>query len=692
LTVSNSSLIIIFVKIPRWIKISSAVAAILIVAFIVGFYFYVKTIDFDHYADLAATKIEAATGRVFRIGKIDVNFFPGIDLVAENVLLGNAPWSSKPDMVKIKRLEGRVAIMSLLQRRLEIDRLEVSESNILIEQDEKGIGNWVFGTQQPDKTSVKSDGGASFALTGLDEVLFEKSVLTFKRPGMTEPLQLAIQRLKMNAETLSGKSEFELDAVFQGQQFTVKGTNGLIERILKKDSNWPLSFDVRVDGARAKVESTLDWRSAPPMAHGAIELNIDDTGGLEKLIGTPFELPLPLTLKANVKSADSQYLIEPFSTGIGESTISGSIAIKTGGDRPSVKANLKASALDLSRREASNNKTAKANGRVFSDAPFPLEVLRGLDAQVEARIDRLILTNKLPMEALGVTATLQNGRLEVHPLAATVGGGKLTANLTLETAASKVATLTIKAEGKGISGEELVAAMGYAGAVADGSTDFAIHLTGPGASLARFMAGANGEAHLVVGSAVISGAALDWGGDTLTQLLDLVNPFHRSEKKTHLSCMVVRLPAHSGIIIVDRTIAAETNRLNMVAVGQIDLRKETINLGFKSRAKEGIGIGVVNLAELVKLSGTLSNPKVGVDTIASAKKALSVGGALATAGLSLIGEAFLKKTTADPHPCRTALSRGGSTSSASPGKDAKAQEKRKEGGVVDSLKNLFRKQ
>jgi hypothetical protein len=679
-------------KIPRWIKISSAVAAILIVAVIVGLYVYIKTIDFGRYADLAAARIEASTGRAFRIGKLDVDFFPGIELVAENVLLGNAAWSSKPDMINIKRLEGRIGILSLLQRRLEIDTLTISESNILIEQNEKGTGNWNFGTQQPVKTGAESDGEASFAFGGLNEVLLEKSVLTFKRAGMTAPLQLAIQRLKMNPEMLSAKSKFELDAVFQGQQFTVKGINGPIVRILKKDGGWPLSFDFRSDGVSAKVESTIDWRSAPPRVHGAIALDIENTGGLEKWIGTRLELPLPLTLKANVKSIDGQYLIEPFSTGIGESTISGTIAIKTGGDRPLVKANLKAPALDFSRRGPSKNNTTRADGRIFSDEPFPLEVLKGFDAQVEARIDRLILTNKLPMEALGVKATLQNGRLEIHPLAASVSGGELAANLTLETASNKMATLEIKAEGNGISAEKLAASMGYADAVAGGSSEFAVHLTGPGGSLARFMAGASGEARLVVESAVISGAALDWGGDALTRLLDLVNPFHRSEKKTHLSCMVVRLPTRDGIVIVDHTIAAETNRLNVVAAGQIDLGKETINLGFKTRAKEGIGIGAVNLAELVKLSGTLSSPKVGVDTIASAKKALSAGGALATAGLSLVAEAFLKKTTADPHPCRTALSRGGSTPSASAGKEAEAQEKSKEGGVIDTLKNLFRKQ
>jgi hypothetical protein len=523
-------------KIPRWIKISSAVAAMMIVAVAVGLYFYVKTIDFDLYADLAADRIEA---------------------------------------------------------------------------------------------------------------------------------------------------------IFQGQPFTVKGITGLIERILKKDNDWPLSFDIRIGGASAKVQSILDWRSTPPLINGAIEIDIADTDGLEKLVGTPFELPLPLTLKAEVKFVNSQYLIEPFSTGIGESTISGNIAIQTNRDRPLVKASLKASDLDLSRRGPSKNKTAKADGRVFSDKVFPLDVLRVFDAQVEARIDRLILPNKLPMQDLEITATLRIGRLEIDPLAASVGGGKLTANLTLETATSKMAALEIKAEGKGVSGEALAASMGYADTVAGGSTDLNIHVTGPGVSLARFMAAVNGEARLVVGSTIISSAAFDWGGDVLTRLLNLVIPFDRSEKITHLSCMVIRLPTRDGIAVVDRTIAAETNRLNVVAAGQIDLRDEMINLGFKTRAKEGIGIGAVNLAELVKLSGSLSNPEVGVDTIESAKEAVSVGGALATGGLSLIAEAFLKKATDDPHPCRTALSRGGPTSLASPAKEATVQEKKKGSGVVDSLKNLF---
>jgi hypothetical protein len=131
----------------------------------------------------------------------------------------------------------------------------------------------------------------------------------------------------------------------------------------------------------------------------------------------------------------------------------------------------------------------------------------------------------------------------------------------------------------------------------------------------------------------------------------------------------------------------ETNRLTMVAAGQINLRNETLNLGFKSHAKEGIGIGAVNLADLVRVSGPLSKPTVGADTVASAKKALSVGGALVTGGLSLLGEVLYKKSTADQNPCRTALSGGGSAPSTATGEK---KEQKTTGGIVDSIKSLFR--
>ena len=346
-----------------------------------------------------------------------------------------------------------------------------------------------------------------------------------------------------------------------------------------------------------------------------------------------------------------------------------------------------APSLDFSDRKPSGQSSEKSGGRVFSDEPFPLEFLKTIDADVDVKLERLILTNQLPLENLQISVKVQNGSLKVHPLTARVGGGNIEADVNLAAQAKNTATLSVKANGKDISGEKLAAAMGYPGTISGGNTDITINLSGPGTSLASFMEGANGEARMVMGPGVFQGKALDWGGDTLTKLSDMVNPFRREEKRTDLNCWVVRLPAKGGIVTVDHSIAMETNRLNVVAAGMIDLRNETVHLGFRTRAKEGIGIGAVNLAELVKVSGPLSNPTVGADTIESAKKALSLGGALATGGLSLIGQTFLKRTTADPNPCQTALSGRRSESSASTGEDKK---KKETGGFMDSIKKLFK--
>jgi uncharacterized protein involved in outer membrane biogenesis len=228
--------------------------------------------------------------------------------------------------------------------------------------------------------------------------------------------------------------------------------------------------------------------------------------------------------------------------------------------------------------------------------------------------------------------------------------------------------------------------MGHAGSVSGGSIDLALSLAGPGESVARFMGGANGEIRASMGPARTSGAALDFGGDVLTKVADLANPGRRTDKSNEIKCAVVRLPVRDGIATAQRTIAVEAVRVNLVAAGTINLRNETLDLALRPTVNEGLGLGAASLAELVRVTGTLSNPTVGIDTLGSARAALSVGGAILTGGLSLLGEAALKKGTADPHPCQTALAGGGAPKAAAA--PAKAQEE--DSGVLGSIRRLFK--
>jgi uncharacterized protein involved in outer membrane biogenesis len=295
-----------------------------------------------------------------------------------------------------------------------------------------------------------------------------------------------------------------------------------------------------------------------------------------------------------------------------------------------------------------------------------------------------VLPNKLPLETLKARAALKAGRLELQPVTATVGGGPVSGRLVLDASRPKAPTLALAVDGKGISMERIAAATGNAGTVTGGPTDVAIHLDGPGESAARFVGGANGEVRIVMGPARASGAALDAGGGAISSILDKANPLRRTDPYTDLRCAVVRLPVRDGIATAQRTIAYETAKVNMVMAGTINLRTEGLDLAIRPTVKEGIGIGAGALAELVRVTGTLADPSIGIDTLGSARAALSVGGAILTGGLSLLGEAAYSKVSADQHPCQTALA--GGTAAKAPAPEPKKEDE----GLLGSVRRLFK--
>ena len=295
-----------------------------------------------------------------------------------------------------------------------------------------------------------------------------------------------------------------------------------------------------------------------------------------------------------------------------------------------------------------------------------------------------MLPDKLPLETVKARALLKGGKLEVQPFTATVGGGPVSGRLVLDASRPKAPTLALALDGKGISMERVAAAVGHAGSVTGGATDLAIHLDGPGESLARFVGGGNGELRFVMGPARMSGAALDAGGGALTSILDKANPFRRTDPYTDLRCVVVRLPVRDGIATSQRTIAYETAKVNMVMAGTVNLRTEGLDLAVRPTVKEGIGIGAGALSELVRVTGTLSDPSIGIDTLGSARAALSVGGAILTGGLSLLGEAAFSRVTADQHPCQTALAAG------APAKSPAPAPKKDDEGFLGSVRRLFK--
>jgi len=670
-------------RLPRSLKYALVGFAALVAVAAIALAVVVHTIDLDRYARLAIAEVKTLTGRELAIkGKLQVSLFPRLAVRAEDVSFANPAGASRPEMVKAKRVDGAVALWPLLHRKIEITRLAVSDIDLLLEKDAKGVGNWVVKPPAPGAASPPAAGKPDFEFD-IAELVVDRGSLAWRNGASKEALRLTVRHLKLKERTLGTDRDVELDASFRDQPFAVKGRIGRILDLIAKSADWPLDVVATTDGASVTAKGAIDWSAALPALDLALKAEIKQTAGIAKLAGTPLDLPMPATLTAKFTSSKGEQVADPLKLTLGKSTIEGRATLKTDGARPFLGAKVSSPEIDLTRTNGAKRSEPR-RGRVFSDAPFPLEGLRTFDADAEVAIGRLVLPNKLPLESLKARAQLKAGRLEVQPFSATVGGGPLSGRLVLDASRPKAPTLAVALDGKGISMERVAAATGNAGAVTGGATDLALHLDGPGESLARFVGGGNGEVRIVMGPARASGAALDAGGGAISSILDKVNPFRRTDPYTDLRCAVVRLPVRDGIATAQRTIAYETAKVNMVMAGTINLRTEGLDLAIRPTVKEGIGIGAGALSELVRVTGTLSDPSIGIDTLGSARAALSVGGAILTAGLSLLGEAAYAKVTADQHPCQTALAGG------APAKAPAPEPKKEDEGLFGSVRRLFK--
>jgi len=93
-----------------------------------------------------------ATGRTLTISGrmgIDLSLVPTISL--EDVTLSNPPGSdfSRPDIVKVGRVDLSLGLLPLLEHRIEVSHVTLVKPDILLETDKDGRRNWVFEREKP---------------------------------------------------------------------------------------------------------------------------------------------------------------------------------------------------------------------------------------------------------------------------------------------------------------------------------------------------------------------------------------------------------------------------------------------------------------------------------------------------------------------------------------------------------------
>ena len=461
----------------------------------------------------------------------------------------------------------------------------------------------------------------------------------------------------LSTDTLSN---FNSIKEITGREFSKTPPFHMKGNVSEKDDIYHLkSVNASLGETQLNVDGTLTDLKKTEGSNLNIGFTSPSLSELNVLAGSELPAIGPISLKANVTDQKGAYLLKDMQFKADKTDLSGDLLVNLKDKRPALTASLNSNLVDLvpftgkgEKTEKDKKKSAKKE-KVFPSDPLPFESLKAVDATVDINAKQ-IRTADIALDNTILVMKLNNGNLVISKLNSNVGGGTLVMNMNLDASSGKTGNLDTNISVKGFQPSTLPDLKEkFTGA----KTDLDTSVKGSGSSIAAIMANLNGKFLMQMGPGTYKSSTANAAtSDIFSSMKSAIfSDKSASSGETKLNCGVVNLNIKDGIATADKGIAVSTTKMNIIGSGVIDLKTEKLDIGIDPQAREGVGISAGQLAELVRIGGTLAEPKAVPDTKAAVMAGISAGAAVATGGLSLIAGGLLDKETADEDPCNTAL-------------------------------------
>ena len=331
---------------------------------------------------------------------------------------------------------------------------------------------------------------------------------------------------------------------------------------------------------------------------------------------------------------------------------------------PYIKLNIKGAGFDINdfNSQKKNNKRAEINlnwlinsaqaSELISNYKIPYEYLKTVNADINLNLNKISSGNEWELKDIAATANLKNSVLKANISNITAGGGNISGDISLSGSAK---TLSVNLKGKNIILQNFYKPYSQADnkhmyIKSGGKSNFDINVKTSGSDTNAYLSNLDGRVIFFADDSVINIKSLSkLQGNIIAQILDILK-IKTSQGDMNLSCAVVRTDVTGGVMKFPKGIAVNADNFYLVADGKINLNNDKINLDLQPFSGKITDVNISSiLGNLIKITGTLNNPKVGINQTATAKNVI---GAIASAGAYNVGDLML---SADGSPCRTAL-------------------------------------
>lgn len=521
-------------------------------------------------------------------GDFQLYFAPfRIKFLAEGLNVANPSWADRPDLFAAKRIEARVAPLSLLFGRKRIYWLDLAGGRLDLQWDDAHRRNsWTFGSGE----------GEPLEFPRIDRATVTGTRIRYVDPRMPLVANLVIDPVVSNNARI-------------GQAVAVRG-DGTLRRTAFRVSARLLSPDETVTRGRNALElrawaanSVIDVAGTLPSLTEVekVPLQVRAQGrDLSELLGV-IDVVLPHTrdyrLQAQLVKNGETYRFTGMSGTFGRSDLSGTFTVANA-DRLRLDAVLATRRLDIvdaapfigynpdvvasKGAEAAAAATGAGPERILPDAELPVVLLQRFDAGLEWKIGA-VRSRNVPIQNIALKLSLDHGRLALSPLTFSMARGDVASDLIFDTRQRPSAVgydIRLSPTPMG----RLLAGYGVAEAGTSGTIKGRIKLDGRGDTIHDSLASASGRIAFIMPQGTL------WTRNVQLAELDIGTFAYKMfqgklKKPVEINCGLVAFTVRNGIAVAD-PILIDTSKNVITGRGGFSFATEDVDLAFRADGKK----------------------------------------------------------------------------------------------------------
>jgi uncharacterized protein involved in outer membrane biogenesis len=553
----------LFRLIVRGVGFALAGLLILLLLAAGGFAWWLSRADLKPIVEREATE---ALGRRVTMANFAVRWGDPLGIDFTDLSIANAPWGSKPEMVRIGAFSALLDVAPLLHGVLRYERLRISDATIVLERDPGGVGNWKFSG---------SAGSGGFGLVPkkrrqfptLIDFIGDRALITYRtRSGHI--LRIALDEIAISSPSDDTPARLVAQGSYNDVATHLDATTGSY-RMLRDDSQ---PFGTHFTLAAKETNIAFDGTLQEPLdfegARGRLWIDARTLNDILGAMGAKAKADLPLSVAGMLNRDGDHWSLAAAKGHLLQSDFSGDLALLEGGqgEPDDISLDLDFGALDADAMAAA---FGGAQEKKFDALPLHPKGLSAVNLTADLATPRLSIGGR-EFRAVTLQGRLAAGDVTLKELSFALGGGTLGTAGALAGDRLSLQSHLIKADIGEIAQE-----LGGTGEEIHGRLDGAATLSMAGPTIGAALKASEGAAVLILRD-----------GDVARSLIeklsaDLRSLFRSKEGSVPVSCLLGVVTVKDGIGVLS-PLRLESREAVAVGAGKIDLVKDTLELTVKT--------------------------------------------------------------------------------------------------------------